>query len=188
MADRWLVDVAGIEPATPCLQSNFRKAKQLARLAFNYVVVSDFLRCLAGFVPRLFPNFSRPAPLAFRAKGSILARSVTREPIPVSPNLRPDGFDHRDSLFPRDRHQQHRTPNDERDRTEPEIPDSGNSKVCTTMTEPSPRSAQAAYAIRLRCKDTDCAQPANRKTYQDWDAGVRLVLGPQKSAIGIIPA
>jgi hypothetical protein len=29
------VDVTGIEPATPCLQSPFRKVKQLVRLAFT---------------------------------------------------------------------------------------------------------------------------------------------------------
>jgi hypothetical protein len=37
-----MVDVTGIEPATPCLQSYSRNVKLLVRLAFTYVVVLDF--------------------------------------------------------------------------------------------------------------------------------------------------
>jgi hypothetical protein len=37
-----LVDVAGIEPATPCLQMNFKNATWLSFLAFTYVVVHGF--------------------------------------------------------------------------------------------------------------------------------------------------
>jgi len=39
---RWLVDVAGIEPATPCLQMRFKNAMWLSFLAFTYVVVHGF--------------------------------------------------------------------------------------------------------------------------------------------------
>src|SRR5882762_8481138 len=53
------VDVAGTEPATPCLQSKLRNAMWLSRLAFTYVVVHGFGRCLAVCVPTLFPPFSR---------------------------------------------------------------------------------------------------------------------------------
>jgi hypothetical protein len=37
-----LVDVAGIEPATPCLQMRFKNAMWLSFLAFTYVVVHGF--------------------------------------------------------------------------------------------------------------------------------------------------
>jgi hypothetical protein len=37
-----LVDVAGIEPATPCLQMRFKNAMWLSFLAFTYVVVDGF--------------------------------------------------------------------------------------------------------------------------------------------------
>src|SRR6267154_4060954 len=53
------VDVAGTEPATPCLQSKLRNAMWLSRLAFTYVVVHGVGRCLAVCVPTLFPPFSR---------------------------------------------------------------------------------------------------------------------------------
>jgi hypothetical protein len=35
---KWLVDVAGIEPATPCLQSKLKNAMWLYRLSFTYVM------------------------------------------------------------------------------------------------------------------------------------------------------
>jgi hypothetical protein len=38
----WLVDVAGIEPATPCLQMRFENAMWLFFLVFTYVVVHRF--------------------------------------------------------------------------------------------------------------------------------------------------
>jgi hypothetical protein len=38
IAVRWLVDVAGIEPAPPCLQSKLKNAMWLYRLAFTYVM------------------------------------------------------------------------------------------------------------------------------------------------------
>ena len=37
-----MVDVAGLEPATPCLQSKFRNAMWLFRLAFTYVLEHGF--------------------------------------------------------------------------------------------------------------------------------------------------
>ena len=41
-SEKTLVDVAGIEPATPCLQMNFKNAMWLSFLAFTYVVVHGF--------------------------------------------------------------------------------------------------------------------------------------------------
>ena len=51
------MDVAGIEPATPCLQSKLVNTMRLSRLAFTYVVLHGFRRCLAGFVPEVAPEF-----------------------------------------------------------------------------------------------------------------------------------
>ncbi len=50
-----LVDVAGIEPATPCLQSKCGNTMWLHRLAFTYVLHHGFAWCLAVIVPILFP-------------------------------------------------------------------------------------------------------------------------------------
>ena len=52
-----LVDVAGIEPATPCLQRRERKSISLVRLVLFCVVVPGFGRNLAAFGPKLDPNF-----------------------------------------------------------------------------------------------------------------------------------
>ena len=54
-----LVDVTGIEPVTPCLQSKLESAMSLSRLAFTYVVLPGLSRCLAGFVPEVAPEFAR---------------------------------------------------------------------------------------------------------------------------------
>jgi hypothetical protein len=54
---RRLVDVTGIEPATPCLQSKLENAMWLSRLAFTYVVLPGFQPCSAGFVPKVVPKF-----------------------------------------------------------------------------------------------------------------------------------
>ena len=59
IAGRWLVDVTGIEPATPCLQSKCGNAMWLLRLAFTYVLHDGFAWCLAVIVPNLFPTFGR---------------------------------------------------------------------------------------------------------------------------------
>ncbi len=56
-AGQGLVDVAGLEPAAPCLQSKLRNTMWLFRLAFNYVVVHGAGGCLAGCVPIFFPRF-----------------------------------------------------------------------------------------------------------------------------------
>jgi hypothetical protein len=40
--NKTLVDVAGIEPATPCLQMKFENAMWLLFLAFTYVAVHGF--------------------------------------------------------------------------------------------------------------------------------------------------
>ena len=42
IAGRWLVDVAGIEPATPCLQMRTENTMWLSFLAFTYVVIDGF--------------------------------------------------------------------------------------------------------------------------------------------------
>jgi hypothetical protein len=53
------VDVTGIEPVTPCLQSNPRNIMWLILLAFTYVMKHRFRGCLGLIVPILFPNFPR---------------------------------------------------------------------------------------------------------------------------------
>jgi len=63
-----MVDVAGIEPATPCLQSKLRNAMWLFRLAFTYVLYDGFRWYLAVIVPILFPFFAG-ADLLSIAKG-----------------------------------------------------------------------------------------------------------------------
>ena len=50
------MDVAGIEPATPCLQSSEIKSMLLARLALFYVSVHGFGPNLAAIGPNLDPN------------------------------------------------------------------------------------------------------------------------------------
>ncbi len=54
-SEKKLVDVTGIEPATPCLQSNCENTMWLHRLAFTYVLHHGFACCLAVIVPILFP-------------------------------------------------------------------------------------------------------------------------------------
>jgi len=53
-----LVDVAGIEPATPCFAMNFKNAMWLFFLAYTYVVVRGVWRCLAVFGIILFSTCS----------------------------------------------------------------------------------------------------------------------------------
>jgi hypothetical protein len=50
-----MVDVTGIEPVTPCLQSKCGNTMWLHRLAFTYVLYHGFAWCLAVIVPILFP-------------------------------------------------------------------------------------------------------------------------------------
>ncbi len=59
LPDRWLVDVTGIEPATPCLQSKLQNAMWLYRLAFTYVLHDGFRWYSAVVVPILFPLLCR---------------------------------------------------------------------------------------------------------------------------------
>jgi hypothetical protein len=54
-SEKKLVDVTGIEPATPCLQSKCENTIWLHRLAFTYVLHYGFAWCLAVIVPILFP-------------------------------------------------------------------------------------------------------------------------------------
>ena len=51
-----LVDVAGLEPATPCLQSATTKSILLVRLALFCVLVPGFGPNLAAIGPKLDPN------------------------------------------------------------------------------------------------------------------------------------
>jgi hypothetical protein len=51
------VDVTGIEPVTPCLQSNPRNIMWLILLAFTYVMQHGFSGCLELIVPVLFLHF-----------------------------------------------------------------------------------------------------------------------------------
>jgi hypothetical protein len=51
-----LVDVAGIEPATPCLQRQERKSISLVRLVLFCVVVSGFGADLSHNGPKLDPS------------------------------------------------------------------------------------------------------------------------------------
>ena len=51
-----MVDVTGIEPVTPCLQSKCGNTMWLYRLAFTYVTYHGFGCCLAIIVPNLFPH------------------------------------------------------------------------------------------------------------------------------------
>jgi hypothetical protein len=48
-----MVDVTGIEPVTPCLQSSEIKSMLLARLALFYVSVHGFVPILAAIGPKL---------------------------------------------------------------------------------------------------------------------------------------
>jgi len=52
-----LVDVAGIEPATPCFAMNFKNAMWLFFLAYLYAVVRGFGGVWHHFVPDLFLIF-----------------------------------------------------------------------------------------------------------------------------------
>jgi hypothetical protein len=56
-SEKKLVDVTGIEPVTPCLQSKCENAMWLYRLAFTYVMKLGFACCLAAIVLILFPHF-----------------------------------------------------------------------------------------------------------------------------------
>jgi hypothetical protein len=53
-----LVDVAGIEPATPCLQRREIKSISLVRLALFCVVVPSFGPSSAAIGPKLDPSFA----------------------------------------------------------------------------------------------------------------------------------
>ena len=62
-----LVDVAGLEPATPCLQSATTKSILLVRLALFCVLVPGFGPNLAAIGPKLDPNLTpcwAPCPTA----------------------------------------------------------------------------------------------------------------------------
>jgi hypothetical protein len=52
-SEKKLVDVTGIEPVTPCLQSSEIKSMLLARLALFYVSVHGFVPILAAIGPKL---------------------------------------------------------------------------------------------------------------------------------------
>jgi hypothetical protein len=63
---RCLVDVAGIEPATPCLQSIARNTMWLILLAFTYVIYHGFRGCLELIVPILFLHCRHSSRLVLR--------------------------------------------------------------------------------------------------------------------------
>ena len=51
------MDVAGLEPATPCLQSRFKNTMLMARLALYCVLYHRFPWFSAGFGPKLDSSF-----------------------------------------------------------------------------------------------------------------------------------
>jgi hypothetical protein len=52
-----VVDVTGIEPVTPRLQSKLKNVMWLILLAFTYVMEHGLRGCLELIVPILFPSF-----------------------------------------------------------------------------------------------------------------------------------
>ena len=54
---RWLVDVTGIEPVTPCLQRREIESISLVRLALFCVAVPGFGPNLAAIGPKWDPSF-----------------------------------------------------------------------------------------------------------------------------------
>ena len=51
-----LVEVAGLEPATPCLQSKLENAMWLSRLAFTYVAMHGFRGVFSGVCSQFLSN------------------------------------------------------------------------------------------------------------------------------------